>query len=320
MAVNGIHAETVNGSTVEDERPQISPYTNPATILIGHKSVCYTVPKHFVSQYPAWADKSIVNLSDVDDDIGHTLVHFLYTGTYQTLKPSSVSNGDVSGDILEYKRSLKVYSVAKTYGLGELEHYAREKIQRYGSEMSITDVLAVAEDSDFESGEEDEGQTWSMKYLQEKLMAEYAKDEDIFVSEGFLKSLGNRPVVTRLIIKLMDGIYKEKIAQAKEQVNHIPKESNSIEVEVQTNSNQDDSKVHELELEVPKDSIKEVAADLATETTSNSMNGAEEDAILTKKKKKSSKKKKNKGEEQSPVDPEHLQDSKPELGRRFEWT
>jgi len=261
-----------------------------------------------------------VNLSDVDDDIGHTLVHFLYTGTYQTLKPSSVSNGDVSGDILEYKRSLKVYSVAKTYGLGELEHYAREKIQRYGSEMSITDVLAVAEDSDFESGEEDEGQTWSMKYLQEKLMAEYAKDEDIFVSEGFLKSLGNRPVVTRLIIKLMDGIYKEKIAQAKEQVNHIPKESNSIEVEVQTNSNQDDSKVHELELEVPKDSIKEVAADLATETTSNSMNGAEEDAILTKKKKKSSKKKKNKGEEQSPVDPEHLQDSKPELGRRFEWT
>jgi len=273
-----------------------------------------------------------VNLSDVDDDIGHTLVHFLYTGTYQTLKPSSVGSENVSGDILEYKRSLQVYSVAKTYGLGQLEHYARENMQRYGSEMCVTDMVAATQDIDFESGDEDdaEGQTWSMKYLQEKLKAEFAKDEDIFVSEGFLKSLGNRPVVTRQLIKLMDGIYKEKIAQLKDQVKHLPQESNSQKVGVQTNSNGTNGKSHDLELEVPKETVKEVGAELA-ETPSNPINGVEEDGGLAKKKKKNSKKKKNKGEEQSPGDPEYLQDSKTEtdtivkkdwteLGRQYEWT
>jgi hypothetical protein len=178
-----------------------------------------------------------VNLSDVDEDIGHTLVHFLYTGTYQTLKPSlvrngHVSNGHVSDEVLEYKRSLQVCMVARTYGLVGLEHHARETMQRYGFELSLTDMVAVLQDIDFEREDGGEGQTWPMTHLQEKLRAEFAKDEDVFVSEGFLRNLGNRPALTRLLIKLMDGIYKEKIDQVKEQVRYMPEQGNSAEANV----------------------------------------------------------------------------------------
>jgi hypothetical protein len=86
----------------------------------------------------------------------------------------------------------------------------------------------------------------------------------------------------------------------------------------------------DLALDLLKDTTKEVGAEPLMETTSNSMNGAEEDANLSKKKKKKkAKKNKSKGEEQSSGDHEHVQDSKPEgdatvkkteFGRQYEWT
>ena len=43
-----------------------------------------------------------IELPELDDDIGHTLVHYLYTGAYQTLKLRRVTE-DV--EITEYKEA-----------------------------------------------------------------------------------------------------------------------------------------------------------------------------------------------------------------------
>jgi hypothetical protein len=289
------------------------------------------VPKPFVSRYPVWADETTVILSDVHNDIGHTLVHFLYTGTYQTLKPPSVGDDDFSDGLLEYKRSLQVYWAAKRYGLEGLEHYAHENMQKYGTDMCITDVMTIAEDIYAELGDGQEGQTWFREYLQEKLRDGFTKDENVFLSEGFLKGLGNKSAFPRLLVKVMDGIYKEKIVQIKEQVGYVPKALASSKASIQTTSSQENGRNHHLELEVAKDATKIADVDPGAENTSSTMNGAEEDVSLKEKKKKSSKKKNSMREEQSLADPEHLQDNKPEadtdvkkdwseMRRQFEWT
>jgi hypothetical protein len=68
-----------------------------------------------------------IELPDLDDDVGHTLVHYLYTGAYRTLKLRGVVQ-DIE-KITEYKKSVLVYSAARTYGLNGLEMLAKTHME-----------------------------------------------------------------------------------------------------------------------------------------------------------------------------------------------
>jgi hypothetical protein len=65
------------------------------TILIGRQENEYIVPSNIASQFPSlqrkWdkGDPRTMRFPELDEDIGHTFIHYLYTGDYQTLKPSS---------------------------------------------------------------------------------------------------------------------------------------------------------------------------------------------------------------------------------------
>ena len=82
----------------------------------------YFVPYHLVVRY-AWRTKihdsplsePSLYLPQIDEEIGHTVVHYTYTGQYQTLEPK--------GGSTKYKRhtqycySVLVCGIARKYGL-----------------------------------------------------------------------------------------------------------------------------------------------------------------------------------------------------------
>lgn len=58
-------------------------------------------------------------MSHVDEDVGCTVVHFLYIGGYETVSPPLRGGTlDLAG---EYKRSVLVYYALRTWGLTDLE-------------------------------------------------------------------------------------------------------------------------------------------------------------------------------------------------------
>src|SRR5438034_1497253 len=93
------------------------PYIGPAfSLLIGSSRIRYTVLQKFLCQSPKWADactsnswSRVIALPEVDEDLGHTLVHYLYTGTYQTLKLQDASVDTMSKRITEYRRNIQLY-------------------------------------------------------------------------------------------------------------------------------------------------------------------------------------------------------------------
>ncbi|KAL9100568.1 MAG: hypothetical protein Q9163_004071 [Psora crenata] len=131
---------------LEDNRPDTSPYTNPIIVTFGQSQVQYTVPYALLppcirNSIPPSFGLSIHKLcADIDADIAHTFVHYLYTGHYQTLKSRNASPSERI--LTEHYRGLYVYLAAKEYSLPRLESLARQQVEALDTTLPVGDALA----------------------------------------------------------------------------------------------------------------------------------------------------------------------------------
>jgi hypothetical protein len=80
----------------------------------------------------SWGEE--IYLPDVDEGTGHVLIHYLYTGTYQTLDDIQFSPAEMAR--VEFKRAVLAYSAAKKYMLHGLQRLAGQQIS-YSLKRSI---------------------------------------------------------------------------------------------------------------------------------------------------------------------------------------
>ena len=85
------------------------------------------------------SSRNLIKLPNVDKDIRHTLVHFLYGNIYQTLRPQGTI-GPLD-DKNEYKRGILVYYTARMYKINGLVHHALNAIDQFGKDLIIAQIL-----------------------------------------------------------------------------------------------------------------------------------------------------------------------------------
>ncbi|KAI2702043.1 hypothetical protein DTO012A7_1006 [Penicillium roqueforti] len=103
-------------------------------------------------------------MPNVNEDIGYTVLHFLYTGGYETV--SSPLDEGVSDLAREYKRSVLVYYALRTWGLTDLEILAKQKMEHLDKDLPILEILRVVRDV-FSRLPADE--TWLPSYIRGNL-------------------------------------------------------------------------------------------------------------------------------------------------------
>lgn len=103
-------------------------------------------------------------MSDVYEDVGHTVVHFLYTGGYETV--SSPLDEGTSDLAREYKRSVLVYHASRAWGLADLEAFSQQRMLHLDEELPMLEILRIMRDV-FSSLPADE--TWLLGYIQGNL-------------------------------------------------------------------------------------------------------------------------------------------------------
>lgn len=74
-----------------------------------------------------------IDLPELHEDIGHTLTHYLYTGTYETLGTSTTLLDH--SDRTEFKRAVTVCDAAQTYHLPGIQRLAAEEADRLGTDL-----------------------------------------------------------------------------------------------------------------------------------------------------------------------------------------
>ncbi|KAJ5970711.1 uncharacterized protein N7479_000629 [Penicillium vulpinum] len=168
-------SESLNSSQkfpkIEYNQPLSSSYEHPiVTICIGEKK--YGILRSHIRKYPLLGHYSpqdtYVALSDVDGDVGHTLVHFLYSGTYETINSPLDENVSYIGR--EYQRSVMVYYASRKYNITDLEILARKYIEYFGEAISTFEILCSTREI-FSKLPEDE--VWLPSYVRKVLQRSF---------------------------------------------------------------------------------------------------------------------------------------------------
>jgi hypothetical protein len=147
-----------------------------------------------------------ISLPELDESIGHTLVHYLHTGTYQTLKLPGVLGAATKAE--EYRRGILAYFAARSYGLDGLAAYAKEAIVKFDGAMSMFETLDIVKEL---YPKLSDNEMWFSVYLESKIEAAFKSDETLFKQERFLTYIGGPAAFNRALFKSMVEIYTEKI-------------------------------------------------------------------------------------------------------------
>ncbi|KAJ4319696.1 hypothetical protein N0V94_003755 [Neodidymelliopsis sp. IMI 364377] len=189
-----------------------SPYTEPPVeLLVGPDRLAYFVPRHMLpSEWNKTGLERRLCLAETDQEIGHTLVHYLYSKDYETL--DVVAESPLSEAYIQFTRALLVYIMTVKYnGLNSLRDLAIREMEDHGSRMTICQALGAIKDhfSKLESP------SWIHDYVCKRVKVAFAEDHTVFKSTTFLEIIGNVDYDKFMMRCVMDS-YDERIAQMAE--------------------------------------------------------------------------------------------------------
>lgn len=177
-----------------------------AVRFLVHESVLSRSEVLARSYNPSFIKQS-VPLPELDLATAHTLVHYLYTGKYQTLSVHAGSDKIIPES---YKLSVCVYCAAVRYGLPGLAELAQTKIKSFGEDVTIFDMLAVARQHAFPLLPEDDA--WYPAYIEDALHNAVTEDPNPFRKPDFITTVEGSSRLLQLVWKTMMSNYVPKPA------------------------------------------------------------------------------------------------------------
>ncbi|KAH8622003.1 hypothetical protein J4E82_011436 [Alternaria postmessia] len=186
-----VDSEVAKDTTREPELDEtmISPYAcAPVVIDCGPGLATYCVPKHLLRS-PKWSTTDAggtVDLPGVSAATGHTLVHYLYTGTYQPLEARSDDAASMAP--IKFKQALLAFALATMYELPDLEGLAKEQIRTHGYSMALDEVLDIARKCTWFPKM---AFSWFHEYLQARANLQFSLDYRYFTCKAYIDSVGD---------------------------------------------------------------------------------------------------------------------------------
>ncbi|GLA78874.1 hypothetical protein AtubIFM55763_001037 [Aspergillus tubingensis] len=189
-------------SAIEYDQPQSSPYEQSRIVVITVGNKHYSIPDNYIPGHmlvQARQSRSRILLRDVDADVGHTILHFLYKGKYETV--FRAENQRKTHEVeLEYERSVQVYYAARKYNIEGLDTLAQNYILALGETLSIFQILRSARSVFSKLPENEE---WFHRYLDSKLSSSFAEDETTFQLDEFYKEIVDDPAFSKAVVKII---------------------------------------------------------------------------------------------------------------------
>lgn len=165
-----------------------------------------------IAQYPGLQARinhekpgSPVELPDVDEEIAHTLIHFIYTQKYQSLGLGGVPES--ARAVAEFKRSILAYCAAKLCKIEELEEVTRAKMDHFGELLSLFDIHAVVAQTSQMLPQND---VWFPEHLYRWLKTILKGNDELVSDERLYDLIGDCKLFNKAIVRSIAEMYSEK--------------------------------------------------------------------------------------------------------------
>ncbi|PHH71198.1 hypothetical protein CDD80_5440 [Ophiocordyceps camponoti-rufipedis] len=139
-----------------DPRPETSPYTTPSVRTATSDGAILYVPTALLSRLPNITAPGAIAL-----DVGHVLIHYALTNTYQCIKPKGKSLQERLSH--EFETALRVLATAELPHLLELSH---AELTRVGGQLPTPLVFRIVRKAFPEDKKKD---SWVHAYLKARL-------------------------------------------------------------------------------------------------------------------------------------------------------
>ncbi|KAF3066180.1 hypothetical protein CFAM422_009404 [Trichoderma lentiforme] len=182
----------------EDPRPFYSPYMLITVPLQFADGRTLNIPPHLLSQshkLEAMYQETRLKFPDVSDDVGHVMIHYLYTGTYQSLRPEDSELQKALAT--EFSTSIRTYNAAETYELPNLAELAKAEIERLGEKLQISLVFDILREVCPNPGA---GDVWLSNFLKNRLKS--------FLKGGVMKPLQSRTGIPHKTVPISHILFK----------------------------------------------------------------------------------------------------------------
>lgn len=128
-------------------------------------------------------------------------------GPGAAITPTKTDEEPEAHNLREYRRSVRLYCVARTYGLDGLKHLSMHHIEIPQDGISIWNVLDIAEEA-YEKLPDDE--VWFTEYLRRKLEDVLRVDKFLLKRKEFLGRIGKVKKFDQSLMEVIAEIYTEK--------------------------------------------------------------------------------------------------------------
>ncbi|KAJ1323064.1 BTB/POZ domain-containing protein 3/6 [Microdochium nivale] len=148
-----------------------------------------------------------INMTDVSGATGHVLVHYLYTGDYNT----NASTKSVSGAEL-LRSSLETYAVAKKYQLSDLSYQTQHDIESRSVDLDPSKALAIVKKT---CPLPDAGDLWFRDYTKALLARTYTDvaaflSSDLMATDAAESTMSITEMLLRAVISSVQEKEKER--------------------------------------------------------------------------------------------------------------
>ncbi|KAI1074995.1 hypothetical protein F5B20DRAFT_417150 [Whalleya microplaca] len=191
-----------------DPRPESSPYTAPYTTLYFGDGPPLSVPVALIDRHPTLSFRRrgmSLNLEDIPGDSGHIIVHYLFTGTYQCLKPKGSSPSEKRAS--EFATSVRMYTILQDYELPALKELVRGEMKRLGRGLPVTQLFNVMTDAHAAPKADD---IWLRDYIK-SLVEPLFEDPHTSLEDGALESPSQNSSLASVLLGAMIALCREKM-------------------------------------------------------------------------------------------------------------
>lgn len=113
-----------------------------------------------------------LHLTHIPEEVGHVLVHHLFTETFQCLAPEGSTHREQQ--VTELMTCIRVYAVAWDYELNSLKDQARSEIERLGEFLPVATLLAALNEVYPNPSKDD---IWLGDHLKDRMKALFSGQE-----------------------------------------------------------------------------------------------------------------------------------------------
>ncbi|RKF79816.1 hypothetical protein GcC1_042027 [Golovinomyces cichoracearum] len=196
-----------------DDHLVISPYTSRmVTLRFGQSGKAYYVSCDLLY------NQSFITLNDNDydcgytEDIGHVLVHFIYTGTYQTLVSTKRYQNTRDQMLAELQIAAEVLFASNAWNLPGLCKLAEIMIHRLCKSIKVLDAVDII-DTVLLNKEKDNSEIsrrskrWLKEFLISSLQEAFDKNDEMFQDIKLFEGLENLELINVLSAALFNMCY-----------------------------------------------------------------------------------------------------------------